>query len=62
MDNKNCCGSEKKSDKSQDNIKCAVKDCVYHSSKDLCEAAQIEVCPDFNQSSDIANCRTYKQK
>ena len=62
MDNKNSCGSVKKADRCQENIKCEVTNCTYHSTDNLCEASQIEVGPGFAQSSDETVCKTFVQK
>lgn len=61
MENNNCC-SVKKADKCQSNIKCTVKNCMYHSTDGLCEASQIEVGPGFAETSKETNCNTFKQK
>lgn len=62
MDNQNCCGSTKKADHCQKNIRCEVTNCTFHSKEGLCEAAQIEVGPCDAECCEDTVCKTFHEK
>ena len=57
MDNKYGCGCEKHIK----DVKCDVKNCVYHDGECYCTACEIAIGPSFATSSTDTICSTFKQ-
>ena len=57
MDNKRGCGCEKHIK----DVKCDVKNCVYHDGDCYCTAGEIAIGPSFATTSTDTICSTFKQ-